>query len=86
MAPNLVPLRSPATVAPRAVLREALLATVETAPSRASAAMWFGVDVATLRRWLSGETRMDVEAILRSRRLAPRLLDELAQRAGAKGN
>jgi hypothetical protein len=55
----------------RALLREALEHTVsDVAPSHSAAARWLKKDASTVRRWLAGTHRMDVEAVLDSERLA----------------
>lgn len=58
-------------------LRHAL---TETGTSQSEAARWFGVGTASVQRWLSGESPMRVEAVLRSRVIAAEFLRCLALR------
>jgi hypothetical protein len=56
-------------------LRGALRYAVEhSGASLEASARWLGKDAATLRRWLRGERRIDVEAVMRSRHLWPLFL------------
>lgn len=45
--------------------------------SVSDAARWCGVDRRTVQRWLSGDARIDVEAVLRSSRLKLHFIDAL---------
>lgn len=54
----------------RALLRVALSHAIEhVGATHAAAARWLRHDVSTLRRWLAGTHRMDVEAVVESPKL-----------------
>lgn len=54
----------------RSILIASLVqAMTATAASQLAAARWTGVTPATIRRWLTGETPINVEAVLASMRL-----------------
>lgn len=54
----------------RALLRGALEHALKRAgTTHATAARWLKHDVSTLRRWLAGTHRIDVEAVVESRKL-----------------
>lgn len=54
----------------RALLRVALVHAIDGAgATHAAAARWLKHDVSTIRRWLAGTHRIDVEAVVESRKL-----------------
>ncbi len=62
--------KSPAHRKGRAVLRQALMFALERAAgTHNAAARWLKLRPSTLRRWLAGTHRIDVEAVVESRKL-----------------
>ena len=85
MLPKVRPPSAPLPEDPRSLLVGALEDAIATAPSAATAARWCGVGEATMRRWRRGETRVDMEAVLRSKRLSGVMLRCLADRVERRG-
>ncbi len=77
-AARLDPSVATSTLAPASSLSRALRSAIDRLGcSVADAASWCGVERRTVQRWLSGDAPVNVECVMRSRRLWPAFLDEL---------
>ncbi len=62
--------KSPTHSKGRAVLRHSLMFSIKRAGgTHNAAARWLKLQPSTLRRWLAGTNRIDVEAVIESKRL-----------------
>lgn len=70
----------------RAVLRVCLRQAIEkVGATQAAVARWIGINQSTLTRWLSGKRRVNLEAIMESRRFWPAFRECLNDVEGKAG-